>query len=346
MDEEREAALGVALVKQGFFSAYFGRADRAQELVQEGLSILRGLGARRELAYAYGVAVASGTLEKLSDARELFEESLTIYRELDDYPAMAWTLWLLGRIALEQGLYREAEQYCREALAMSRRNDDRFDAAYALVFLGHSLAIRREYARARQCYEESLDLFEKIGDQFVIGRLHSHLGDAALAMGDYEEAREHHQQALACYRELGVYWREERLFAGASCGVPVSLQTLGDIALAAGNDHEATRYYRHALEMARDNSYVELRLHVLLGPIKWLARKENLGGAVELAALILHHSASVEETQSRTQELLTELQRQLEPAAFAAAQERGRARDLDETVEELLLELENPGEWP
>ena len=149
----------------------------------------------------------------------------------------------------------------------------------------------------------------------------------------------HHQQALACYQELGTYWREEHLVTGASCGIPVSLQTLGDIALAVGNDREASGYYRNALEMASDSSYVQLRLHVLLGPIKWLARKGNLEGAVELAALILHHPASVEETQSRTRQLLAELQRQLEPTAFAAAQERGQAQDLDATVRELVSEL-------
>jgi hypothetical protein len=138
---------------------------------------------------------------------------------------------------------------------------------------------------------------------------------------------------------VGIYWRKEPIIIGGSWGIPVSLQALGDIALAVGNDREARQYYRHALELARDTSYVELRLHVLLGPIKWLARKGNLGTAVELAALTLHHPASVEETQSKAQELLAGLQRQLEFAAFAAAQERGQARDLDATVRELVFEL-------
>jgi tetratricopeptide (TPR) repeat protein len=339
LDEEREAALGVALTLHGFFSAYLDHVDKAQELVQEGLSILRELGTRRELAFAYGIAVAAGTLEKLSDARELLEESLTISRELGYHPAIPWALWLLGRTALEQGVYREAEQHCREALEVSRRNGDRLNAAYALAFLGHCLYVRKKYARARQYYEESLDLFEKIGGQIPIGRLRSHLGDAALAMGDYEEAREHHRYALARYRDIGVYWKEEHLFTGASWGVPVSLQTLGDIALAEGNVREAQQYHRRALEIARDKSYVELRFHVLLGPVKWLARRGNVEGAVELATLALHHPASIEETKSKMRELLAELQRQLEPTVFAAAQERGRLRDLEATVRELLTEL-------
>ena len=82
------------------------------------------------------------------------------------------------------------------------------------------------------------------------------------------------------------------------------------------------------------------RLYVLLGPSKLLAREGNVKRAVELATLALHHPASVEETKIRAQEHLAELQRQLEPAVFATAQERGQARDLEATVRELLAELE------
>jgi hypothetical protein len=63
---------------------------------------------------------------------------------------------------------------------------------------------------------------------------------------------------------------------------------------------------------------------------------------VELAELALHHPESRAETRDRASELLEELQASLPPAAFAAAQERGRARDLWETAAELLAELEKP----
>jgi predicted ATPase len=340
LNEEREAALAMALVLQGFFSAALGPIDQVQELVQEGLSVLRRLGDQRKLMWGYSLAVAAGTVQDLSEARQILEKSLTISREMDDYSTMSRALWLLGRIALTQGAHREAEQYCREALAISRRNDDRGGASSALAFLGHTLYVRGEYARARQCYEESLDLRNELGKAMTTGRLYQHLGDVALAMGDYEEAREHHQQALAVYRDGDAYWIEERVVLGGCWGIPVSLQTLGDVALATGDTVEAKQYYRRGLQMARDESYVELRLHLLLGPIKWLARRGNVEGAVELAALARHHPASIEETRGKAEELLHGLQAELPSEAYAAAEERGRARDLRATVEELLEELE------
>jgi predicted ATPase/DNA-binding SARP family transcriptional activator/Tfp pilus assembly protein PilF len=338
--EEREAALGVALVLQGYFSTYLGHSEKGQELVQQSLSLLRKLDARRELAYSYGVAVATGALIDLSEARQLLEESLVISRELDDYLAMPRTLWLLGRIALHQEAYQEAEQYCREALEMSRRTDDRFDAAYALVFWGHTVYQQKEYARARQYYEESLALFQEIGHQLPIGRLYTHLGDVALALYDYEEARKRHHQALARYQDLGVYWKKDPVIIGGSWGISVSLQTLGNIALATGNEQDAKQYYRRALETARDKPYVELRLHVLLGPARLYARKGNVERAVRLAALARHHPESIEETKEMARALLDELQADPLPDLLAVAQEKNQAGDLEATVQELLSEME------
>ena len=62
--------------------------------------------------------------------------------------------------------------------------------------------------------------------------------------------------------------------------------------------------------------------------------------AAELAALSRHHPSSTEETKDKAQALLDRLQGELTPAAFAAAVERGRARDLEAMVKELLVDLD------
>jgi len=62
--------------------------------------------------------------------------------------------------------------------------------------------------------------------------------------------------------------------------------------------------------------------------------------AVEVAVLARHHPASVEETQDRADELLQGLRAELPPDVYAAAEARGRARDLRATLRELLIELE------
>jgi len=79
--------------------------------------------------------------------------------------------------------------------------------------------------------------------------------------------------------------------------------------------------------------------HVLLGPAALLAQTGEVERAIEVAALARHHSASVEETRDKAQELLDRLRCDLSPEAYSAAEARGRARDLEATVHELLAEL-------
>jgi predicted ATPase/DNA-binding SARP family transcriptional activator len=331
LDEERAAALGLALRLQGIVSTWLGRFDSGHSLFHESLSILRELGARCELALAYALP---GYLSV-----DHLEKSLEIARQLDYYPALETALLNLSLGAASRGLDREAERYAQELLALSKRFSARRAAAFAFAALGHVAFAREDHDEARRCYRESLSLFRAVGQTWTVGRLYSHLGDVAMAVGDYEEAKARHQQALACYHEIGVYWVGQRGAIGGSWGVPVSLQRLGDVALAQGDLAEAERCYGLALEAASDRPEGGLKPHVLLGPAALLARTGEEEQAVEVTALARHHPASVEETRTKADELLERLRSELPPAAYAAAEFRGRARDLETTLHELLVGL-------
>jgi tetratricopeptide (TPR) repeat protein len=206
--------------------------------------------------------------------------------------------------------------------------------------LGHIAVARGANAQARKYYTQSLATYETVGARLTIGRVHSHLGDVALALYEHEVARTHHAQALASYQDFGFTWYVSPAAWGGCYGVPVSLQSLGDVALAMGDVDRARQRYREALEAANGQLFVELLLHLLLGPIKLFAREGNAERAVELAALARHHPEGIEETRDRAEALLRELRSALPPEAYAAAGARGQARDLEATVRELLVALE------
>jgi hypothetical protein len=126
---------------------------------------------------------------------------------------------------------------------------------------------------------------------------------------------------------------------GGSWGVPVSLQRLGDVALAIGDRQGARQHYEQSVQMAIDHPYVELQLYVLLGPARLWEREGRAEEAVELAALARHHPASGEEARDKADRLLERLRPELSTEAYAAAEARGRARDLEATLRELLIEL-------
>ncbi|MFL7807792.1 MAG: BTAD domain-containing putative transcriptional regulator, partial [Anaerolineae bacterium] len=68
LDEDQAAALGLALLLQVHFAGYCDHADRREELVREGLSILGKLGVRREVALAYTLGDA---VYSLADGEQL-----------------------------------------------------------------------------------------------------------------------------------------------------------------------------------------------------------------------------------------------------------------------------------
>ena len=58
--------------------------------------------------------------------------------------------------------------------------------------------------------------------------------------------------------------------------------------------------------------------------------------AVEFLGLVLHHPATHQMDRDRAQALLSQLEPELPPEAFAEALERGRTLELEEVVTEIL----------
>jgi predicted ATPase/DNA-binding SARP family transcriptional activator len=324
-------ALGMVLVGLGHASMRIGHRDKAKHLFQEGLDLLRRLEKWQGLAWGNSTAVAMGAVQDYPEAERLLQESLKIYQEMGDASEAARMCFLLGSLALRHGAYYKAEQYCQRAL---ESDDVRGLVLYCMGNIAYALG---EYGKARQLYEESLILCQEMGYQLGVATIQNYLGDVALAIGEHEEARKRHWTALGMFREMNLYWGEA--LSGDRWGIVLSLERLGETALIRGDDREAKRYYRQALETVLELSPIESRLYVLLGPAELLAQEGHVERAAELAALARHHPASIGETRDKADELLDELQLRLSPEAYAAAKARGRARDLEATMRELLAEL-------
>jgi predicted ATPase len=340
LDQEGKVALGMALALQGHFRALSGDVDRGGELIRESLAILRGLGPRRELALCLNIAVAHEAVSDPAERSRLLDQALVISTDVGDYQNILWATNLRARQALVDGAVREAEEGFRQVLALSRQLGSQSGIGMALIYLGHAAFARGQYARAREYYAQGLATSKAIGQGWSLGRVDQHLGDVAVALKKYEAAAQHYAQALTSYQDIGVtwYWIDAAAFGGCY-GVPVMLQALGDVALAVGDVDLARQHYQQALEGALDHPSEEPRLHLLLGPGRLLAQEGDVERAAEVVALARHHPASIKETRDKAGELLDELQLRLSPEAYAAVEARGRARDLEATVRELLEEL-------
>jgi tetratricopeptide (TPR) repeat protein len=200
--------------------------------------------------------------------------------------------------------------------------------------LGKIAYAQQEYAQAREFFEESLTLFQEFKSALTIGNLNNFLGDVALTVGDYPEAGNRYRQAIATYQDIGVLWA--RSLTGDRWGVARSLNELGAVALAMGDACQARVHYRQALEIAVDQNDLDWSLEVLVSLASALAEGEDKPQAVELAVLVLHHTASTEKAREQSKRLLDRLEAELASGAFVAAQERGQTLDLETALTELL----------
>jgi tetratricopeptide (TPR) repeat protein len=152
-------------------------------------------------------------------ARERFEASLALRRDLGDKQSIANSLINLGTVAQEQGDYASALPLLEESLALGRELDDKRGMGIALNNLSTLYKQQGDYARGRALQEEALALRKEQGDTWGVAMSFTNLGALAEAQHDYASARSYLEQALSMWQSLG-----------GTLGIASSLEELGRVA--------------------------------------------------------------------------------------------------------------------
>jgi tetratricopeptide (TPR) repeat protein len=192
--------------------------------------------------------------------------------------------------------------------------------------LAIDLVSLKEYEQAIQLLQQSLAIYKEIGAVHFISLVLANFAEGFIAMGNFANAVS--------------YARESFLYSQNN---PESLawpnRTLGEALLGLGDLPSAREYFRKSLEVSHT---LQEKCDVLLA-IKsisvYLAAQGKGAKALELISLINHHPATWQWTKDRASELAAKLESELPQDVVMQAKERGRTRDLDATVTELLEEL-------
>src|SRR5215218_854902 len=107
-----------------------------------------------------------------------------------------------GFLAWMQGDQDTARSQLEESVALWREVEDKQGLAQALRFLSGSFESQGNYAVARPLAEESVELFRQGDDKFGLGITLSRLGITALAQGDDAAARAALEEGVAICREI------------------------------------------------------------------------------------------------------------------------------------------------
>jgi predicted ATPase/class 3 adenylate cyclase len=171
------------------------------------------------------------------DARLILEESLALYRELDDKSGIAHALLYEGIFIYREHDARQGAKLILESLVIYRELGHKLGIFDAITYLGN-IIYEYDYPRARAYLVEALEICYEIDYRSGIARSLANLGHLALRHADYPAAHDWLEKALAAQRQL----RKSRYAIS-------TLRHLGELAGREGDYTKAQAYYKECLAL-------------------------------------------------------------------------------------------------
>jgi transposase/tetratricopeptide (TPR) repeat protein len=228
-----------ALYRAGELSYAQGDYGSAAALLEE------SLGLYRDLEDKWGMACVlrglGNTLEYRGDpklAEPLRQESLELFREIGDPWGIAWMLY---HMASERRDIEPKIALLEESLALARAGGYKRLIVTVLNNLGMLAREQGDTMRAVALYNESLELCHELHNTFVSAWVLHGLGIVASDQGAEAQVRALFEESLALHQEVGN-----------RVGVAVALNHLGDLALWQDDYAQAAILYDESLIISRE----------------------------------------------------------------------------------------------
>ncbi|HTU73819.1 MAG TPA: tetratricopeptide repeat protein [Trebonia sp.] len=245
--EQVDDKVGQARVLRKLGAGHLAIGDYPQTLSvwSAALELFRRLGDKRsefEVLGRLGVVQyeqgdTGGALASLSAARDMCAE-------LDDPVGQANALCYLGIIQADRGEFDDAIAGITEAMGIFQGLGDNWNVAGARYFLGVALRLAGRFAAARVQLDLALAAYLEAADKYDEAGVRNQIGQVEMALGDFGAARISLDQALRLYADYGG--------EGTEVGRLEVLNSLGELAIAAGDPLDAERYHRMASEIATE----------------------------------------------------------------------------------------------
>jgi DNA-binding NarL/FixJ family response regulator len=265
--------------------------------------------------------VLSASLYWGAEATALLEESLAIFRRLDNRREIAFALARLGEVASYTEHYTEARKHFEDSFALYEEIGDRWEQAYALNWLGHMIRdLPQQLALRKRC----LAIFQELNSQWGVAIATVSLGQSALYMGDYDEALRLGQIGYGLSQEIDIQWN-----------VIVALRLLGGTAYKTGKYLEAKWCFEQALQMALDVQLTRLVRHSATWMARVLLAMGHQAQAMELYAIALRYAED-----SAAQLHLERIKAELSSENLAAVIARSHEIAPESAIRALLADLE------
>jgi len=200
-----ELGLAGALLAIGLV-AMWGDSDvvRAEACYKQAAAIYQARGNRWEQAFALlRMGVAARLLRTYEKSWLFFEDSLSIFRELDDAFGLGRVYAEMSRLFLIQGNYDQALRLCEQGLYYDKKLHFQHSVSSSLFSLGNIHRLQGNYDQAESLFEESSSIYREFN--LLDDNSPFYLGCVNLHRGDYAVAKTYFIEYTRTYYKLGFH---------------------------------------------------------------------------------------------------------------------------------------------
>jgi tetratricopeptide (TPR) repeat protein len=188
------------------------------------------------------MSIISGNLEI---ARELLDQSLALFQEIDHKHGASEALFELAWVATQQGQIDAVKHYYEKSVELKRQIGDQYGLANEL----YTRAVQEAFhwgnlEKAKEFFWESSDLFQDLGDPISNARSLRIMDDLYIINGWFEVALVTRQKTMQLFQNLGDI-----------AGIGLQHTQLGEAYYHLGDYENAEREGRQSLEVLQDRDY-------------------------------------------------------------------------------------------
>jgi tetratricopeptide (TPR) repeat protein len=321
-----------------------GKMADAEKNIQESIAYLIELGDRRLSTFVLGHhSLIYGRQGKFVKAQRIAQERMEIFEEIGDTSMIAVGQTELGECLQNLGEFDKAERLLEKAITVHKELENTIYFFGTLFDLCTTKLDLGKYVEAYNLSQAALDISSRspqTGRGLAVVGWDTHkrrlgfsltcLGMTSLALGKVAEAEDFLQRSQESLQGL------PQITFSAYHHI-----LLGIVHLRFNRPEQAKEHIRDSFQIGVKINSVLVHIPTFGAAALYLAYGGSLERAIEIYALASRYPliAKSKWCQDVIEAPLNTMTASLSPEAIAAAQERGRERDMEAAVQELLNEL-------
>lgn len=299
-DDVRDVAgQGIALCFLGQASQRLGEIEISDQELQQSIDVYKEINDRWGIGLAR-LLLGNNAIQRgrFQQAIELYRDVLTFYQSVDSRRSIGVALSSLGEIAISLGHLAEAEGYLQQSLKARRDSRDRRGEAVDFTFLGRLAAIKEDFVESSDHFEKASAIWEEIHDPRGQGWVCSEQAQAALSRGQLDEADAFLRRSL-----------ELRQQVGDQSGIAVDLCASARVALRRGESETADDLIQRAEPIATTvkDRPEQARIRLVRGMVAAARGNPDRAEACYRASLSIASELGIRREMAQAQELLGRL---------------------------------------